>query len=1663
MKKLLLLTFAAFCLSFVTNAQCKTCHLGQHDPNDSSMYAKVTPNGSGTLGQSYIQQNVCGLNYVTASVLTETRSKPYAFNANGTGFPAPLVVSGLPTNCITIQKAFLYYEASYTEATPPATTATVTNPIPSTATYGGLNIGTAGTKCWGETGSVTYRADVTAAISGNGTYTVNLNGFANAAWEVDGMTLVIIYTSNGAYSGSISLWDGDIVNYYILGPQTMSGFTVCAASATASAFGVFGDIQSNVNGNQNTDTFNGSTATFANNFWNCNIINTTVTSGQTTSVFNPYTNNGGDCYSWSLAGLYWQNTTCVTCTAGSMTVTPTQVNPTCGNNNGSINIGITGGTGPYTYTWTPPVSTTASASNLSAGTYSITVKDAGCNTSTVVVTLTTTSLSLTTAVTANVKCNGGATGSGNVTASGGTSPYTYSWSTIPVQTSSTATGLTAGTYTVTVTDKTGCTNTASITITQPPLLTATAGAATNVKCNGGNNGSDIVTAAGGTPAYTYSWNTIPVQTTSTATGLTAGTYTCTVTDANGCTVTTSVTITQPPVLTATTGPATNVKCNGGATGSDIVTAAGGTPNYTYSWSTIPVQTSSAATGLTAGTYTVTVTDANGCTATASVTITQPPVLTAIIGPATNVKCNGGNNGSDVVTAGGGTPNYTYSWSTIPVQTSSTATGLTAGSYTVTVTDANGCTATASVTVTQPPVLTATAGPATNVLCNGSATGSDIVTAGGGTPNYTYSWTTIPVQTTANATGLSAGTYTCTVTDANGCTATTSVTITQPTALNATTTTVSSTCGNANGSATANPTGGTGTYTYSWATSPVQTTQTATNLTAGTYTVTVTDANGCTFTTTATVANITGETVNITTIVNVLCNGGNNGSASPTVTGGTGPYTYSWSTSPPQTSSTATGLTAGSYTLSVTDANGCLATASVTITQPPLLIASTNGIVNVLCNAGSNGSATANPTGGTPNYTYSWNTIPVQTTPTATGLSAGTYTVTVTDANGCTATASATITQPPVLTVTTAAPTNILCNGGNNGSDIATAGGGTPNYTYSWNTTPVQTTPTATGLSAGTYTITVTDANGCTATANVTVTQPTALTCTTTFVPATCSYANGSATAAPGGGTPGYTYSWNTIPVQTTPTATGLTAGTYTVTITDANGCTLTTSCIVNNIPGETVSIASSVNVSCNGGNNGSATPLVTGGTPNYTYSWSTIPVQTTSNATGLTAGTYTLTVTDANGCIATASVTISQPPVLTVTTSAPTNVLCNGGNNGSDIATPNGGTGPYTYSWNTIPVQTTPNANGLTAGTYTITVTDANGCTATASTTITQPPALTLVAAGFPVTCNGGNNGQGTAIPAGGTPGYTYAWSNGFNGANDNNLTAGNYKIIVTDANGCSVDTTVTVTQPAPIVVAFNADTINGCAPLCTGLVDGTSDPNGTVTKWSWTYSDGGSDTTKDPRHCFNAPGSYDVSLSVTDNHGCAGSLTINNMITVYSFPVPAFTMGPQPTTIENPTITFTDKSTDAYGIASWLWNFADPLNDAPSSQQNPSHTYGDTGTFCATLTVTNIHGCKDSITECLIINPQYELYIPDAFSPDGDGKNDIFQPKGEYMSSYKMYIFDRWGMLLFYTDDFNKGWNGTVNNGSTICQQDTYVYMIEATDNLGQQHKYIGKVTLLK
>ncbi|MFN4255730.1 MAG: reprolysin-like metallopeptidase, partial [Saprospiraceae bacterium] len=378
-----------------------------------------------------------------------------------------------------------------------------------------------------------------------------------------------------------------------------------------------------------------------------------------------------------------------------------------------------------------------------------------------------------------------------------------------------------------------------------------------------------------------------------------------------------------------------------------------------------------------------------------------------------------------------------------------------------------------------PPLTASAS-SSDVLCNGSASGTATATATGGTPPYTYNWSN--GATGANVSGLAAGNYTVTVTDAASATATASVSINQPNALVATATATNVPCfGGSTGTATSTASGGTAPYTRLW--SNGATTTTINNLTAGTYTVTVTDANGCTKTATATVSQPASALSVAVTGVNPTS--GSNGSATAAASGGTAPYIYLWSNG--GTGTTITGLAAGTYTVTATDANGCTATGSVTLTSPATLNVGVSG-TNVSCFGGSDGTATATATGGSGSYTFAWSNG--QTTQTATGLVAGTYTVTVSD-GAISATGSVTLTQPAAALSATASGTNPSCNGGTNGTATATATGGTAPYAFAWSNG--QTTQTATNLAAGTYTVTATDANGCTATASATLTQPAGLT------------------------------------------------------------------------------------------------------------------------------------------------------------------------------------------------------------------------------------------------------------------------------------------------------------------------------------------------------------------------------------------------------------------------------------------------------------------------------------------------------------------------------------------------------------------------------------------
>jgi gliding motility-associated-like protein len=448
-------------------------------------------------------------------------------------------------------------------------------------------------------------------------------------------------------------------------------------------------------------------------------------------------------------------------------------------------------------------------------------------------------------VTTPILCNGG-TGTVTLTGAGGTAPLSYTFNAVTNGTG-VFVGIPAGAaYAWSITDANACAPaTGVLAVTEPSSLSGSITAQTNVSVFGGNDGSVTVAGSGGTAPYMYNINGGIFQVSGTFNTLIADLYTVTVRDANLCTFNVPVTITQPLVpLTGSITSQTNVLCFGSSTGSVTVTGVDGIAPYEYKLNAGAYQSSGTFSSLAAGPYTVTVRDALLSTFVVNVTITQPAAALAILTSQTNVLCSGGSTGSATATVSGGTSPYTYSWNTTPVKTTATANGLAAGPYIVTVTDASGCTATANVTITQPPVLTVTT-TKVDVMCNGGSTGSSTATPAGGTAPYSYSWNTTPVQTAATAAGLPAGAYIVTVTDANLCTATANVTIAEPAEMVLDPTVTETTCPDSHdGAITINVTGGTSPFTVFWADPLAPTTLTRTDLDTATYSAVVTDVNGC---------------------------------------------------------------------------------------------------------------------------------------------------------------------------------------------------------------------------------------------------------------------------------------------------------------------------------------------------------------------------------------------------------------------------------------------------------------------------------------------------------------------------------------------------------------------------------------------------------------------------------------------------------------------------------------------------------------------------------------------------------------------------------------------------------------------------------------------------
>jgi hypothetical protein len=542
----------------------------------------------------------------------------------------------------------------------------------------------------------------------------------------------------------------------------------------------------------------------------------------------------------------------------------------------------------------------------------------------------------------NIACYGG-TGAASVSVSGGSSPYSYSWAPSG-GTGATATGLAAGSYTCTITDASSSVLTKVFTITQPSSALSATSSFTNTGCFGGSNGRASVSASGGTPSYTYAWAPSG-GTGATATGLAAGNYTCTITDANSCIYTKVVAVGQPTVLTATTS-STSVSCFGGSNGTAHVTPSGGTSPYTYSWAPSG-GTGATASGLSAGSYTCTITDNNSCTATKVVVVSQPSSGITATTSSTSVSCFGGSNGTAGVTASGGTSPYTYSWAPSG-GTGATASGLSAGSYTCTITDNNNCMISKLLNITQPSAALSANAISTSISCNGGSA-TVTVTGTGGTSPYagTGSFTDV------------AGSYTYTVTDDNGCLASTNITITEPSVLTASVSATSISCNGGSATVTVTDNGGTAPYI-----SPGSITEAA-----GSYTYTVTDNNGCTASTSITIS----QPAAIATSQSfTVCAGGN-------VTVGT--HTYA---------------TTGTYTDVLTSLGGCDSTITTNLTvQNSIDIGTTV----------TGGTVSSNQAGAT----YQWidctnGDAPIAGATNQSYSGTGTFAVTIT-LNGCVATST----------------------------------------------------------------------------------------------------------------------------------------------------------------------------------------------------------------------------------------------------------------------------------------------------------------------------------------------------------------------------------------------------------------------------------------------------------------------------------------------------------------------------------------------------------------------------------------------------------------------------------------------------------------------------------
>ena len=1177
-------------------------------------------------------------------------------------------------------------------------------------------------------------------------------------------------------------------------------------------------------------------------------------------------------------------------------------------------------------------------------------------------------------------------------------------------------------------------------------------------CSDTDDAFVVIIANGGSGRYTFALNDLPSQFNNRFDQLTTGTYKVLIEDSQSCADTLNFVVEAPPPLTLSFDKE-DLGCFGDDNGMATVFPTGGVGDYSVlQWSNTSSKNFSTG-NLTQGQYWVEIEDANNCIIRDTFEIKEPPKLEALA-TASQISCFGIADGGASVKVTGGTPSYAFDWDN--GQTGVSALGLEVGNYSVTIADANGCKTVRTISVNEPPEIIINFQEEA-ISCPDEADGTLLGIVEGGIPPYDYKWNT--GQTNQFNFGLIADQYLLSVTDSKGCQQVATTRLEVPNTLILSTSSTTPSCeNNADGTATVNVVGGTGDYTFIWDDQASQITQTATNLSPGNYEVTVMDSNGCMASQPLIVNAPTALTTSFVTVP-ASCSNRADGRIVATVENGTGNYSFLWENG--NSSATNTDLLPGKYTVTIQDGNGCPIIDTIDLTAPDALAIDSIHQQIPRCNGEANGILEAFISGGTAPYNYNWDDNSITSNPFTTAIS-GEHTLSVVDANGCIMLPqTVTLAAPLPLSLINNNQQDVLCFNGNDGSATITPSGGIAPYSFLWNDENAQTVGTAINLKAGEYEVRVIDGNGCSSQTNVTINQPMAgITAEFTQTDTSCFKQNqNSVIIIPTGGTgTNYRFEWDNG--VTTPTRSNLAAGTYEVSIYDDNNCQRIERVNLTDLDSITFSIIE-VKPSCADSEDGKlAISPISGGNgngqiDNYRINWSTAPAINQDVIVNLRGNTtYQVTVTDPIGCTQSINRFLEAPAPIFINLNKE-DISCFGANDGQlTIAPFSGDADIERYDWsNNVPVTTTAVATNLSVGTYTLSITDINGCIAATSAIIEEPSPIKITDVEIiPNICSDASLGKISLSVEGGTNTFTYQWSNGRNSQDLLNVPSGQYSLLIRDTNNCELRESFEINDPDALNATIEAGAIS-CFDDSDGRLNIT--PSGGVPPY--VYSLNGTDYNGIQNIIGLAAGNY--SISIKDNNNCIWTSSAIELVNPAPFEVDI--RSDKTILALGDSIDLTAHFFNNTGNVQWDWTANTPNTiKCPQSLCRSISAIPLVNTTYEVYAV-DANGCEASDAFTVLIAKNKKIFVPTGFTPNGDGNNDYLLVHGAANTMIKSFkLFDRWGETVFQSNEITPNnakntWDGTFK-GQPL-NTGVYVWIMEVSFEDGTTEIFKGSTTLIR